>query len=112
MTSAPAYNVVRGVMVLEEPSNAERLEQLRLKALEMGLTADIFNHGDGPHLCVDVYDGTRHLGTLLCFFEGDEEKWRLQAACSVAASLPMQADWLVGGAKKVTDVFAALVATS
>jgi hypothetical protein len=109
--TAPAYAVSHGRMVREvEPADSVRLEQLRLKALRLGFEhSDIFQMEDGPHLGVDVYEGTRHLGTLLCYFEGGEERWRIQASCSIDGLLLPQADWLIEGAKRVHAAFLALV---
>ncbi len=114
--SAPAYNVVAGRMVREveqpTPESLTRLEYLRRRAEAMGHGAYVVNHGDGEHLSVIVRDGkSQMVGTLVCdaATAENEEKWRLTADCTVAAGLMMQVDWLPENARRVREVFAALV---
>lgn len=112
--NAPRFEVVRGNMErVVEPVSSPRLEQLLVRAESLGLSAGIVN-SHGPVLVVSIFDGVRLLGNINIWPATDEseERWHLDASCNVMTGLPMQADWLLEGAKRVKAAFDAMAGAS
>ena len=111
--TAPAFSLVAGQMVREvEPATSPaRLELLRIRALKLGLRADITVADYGSDLRVAVLEGHRLLGTITVYAEtkDTEERWHLSACCDVMPGLPMQADNLTLNAKRLQFVAAKLL---
>jgi hypothetical protein len=99
---------------LSSAVKTDRLEQLAAKAIALGIDSDalVVESNGRRVLVINIDVGTRRLGSLTVLAEtpDDEERWHLEATCSVMPGLPMQADWLAVGAKRVKTAFEALVA--
>lgn len=98
---------------LASPATAHlaRLESLLARALSLGCTGAIVEMRGEPVLSISVWSDQRILGHLHLepATAEREEEWYLTASCPALTGLPMQADWLTEGAKRVREVFTALV---
>lgn len=92
-------------------AHLNRLESLLARAIALGCTGAIVEIDGESILSLTVWTSGRVVG-FMHLNPPDElgnESWALSARCEVMAGLAMQADWLPEGAKRVREVFNALV---
>lgn len=109
--NALALSLVNALAITPEAAHLNRLELLLARAKSLDCTGAIVDVRGEQVLSLSVFHGTRLLGHL--HLEVDEmgnESWSLSTQCNALTGLPMQADWLLEGAKRVREVFNALVA--
>jgi hypothetical protein len=92
-------------------SHIPRLEALLSRAIALGCTGAIIGVGVDHVLSLSAWDGTRLLGHLHMELVDGEEKWNLSTQCYALTGIASQAEWLTEGAKRVREVFTALVAS-